>query len=105
MLTSRPCALTARASSTVSMMRRPARSPPACLVVRDPQTMLMLRPNSRSTASLPRRKPSPIAESTTIDTMPQMMPNIVRTLRSLLARRLSIAWMKDSRMAVPTKAE
>src|SRR5918993_4880306 len=100
MLTRRPCALMARASSAVSVTSRPARSPPACSVVRDPHTMLMFLPNSRSTASLPRWKPSPKAESTTIDTIPHMMPNIVRKLRSLLARRLSRAWRNDSRMVL-----
>ena len=55
-------------------MTRPARSPPACRLVRPPQTMPMLLPNSRSTASLPRRNPSPIADSTTIDTIAPQDP-------------------------------
>ena len=57
----------ARASSTVRRMTRPARSPPACMLVRPPQTMPMFLPSSRAPSSLPRRKPSPVADSTTTD--------------------------------------
>ena len=68
-------------------MTRPARSPPACMLVRPPQTMPMFLPSSRRTFSFPCWNPSPIADRTTTDTMPQRMPNIVRKLRSLFARR------------------
>jgi len=49
--------------------------------------MPMFFPSSSSTLSLPRRKPSPVADSTTTEIMPHRIPNIVRQLRSLLARR------------------
>src|SRR6267378_3234048 len=88
----------ARASSSVRRTSRPARSPPACRLVRPPQTMPMFFPSSRSTLSLPRRNPSPVADRTTTEIMPQRMPNIVRQLRSLFARRF---WT-DCRMASVT---
>ena len=40
------------------------------------------------------------AESTTTEMIPQRMPNIVRKLRSLLARRFAIVWMNASFMGV-----
>ena len=89
----------ARASSSVSWIWRPARSPPACRLVRPPQTIPMFFPSSRSTLSLPRRKPSPVADSTTTEIMPHRMPNMVRKLRSLLARRFWTDWMMASRIA------
>jgi len=60
--------------------------------------MPMFCPSSRSTFSLPRRKPSPVAERMTTEIIPQRMPNIVRKLRSRLARRFSIDWTNASRM-------
>ena len=77
----------ARASSTVNRITRPARSPPACMLVRPPQMMPMFLPSSRRTLSFPCRKPSPVADRTTTEIIPQRIPNIVRKLRSLLARR------------------
>src|SRR6185295_5404255 len=88
----------ARASSSVSTIWRPARSPPAWRLVRPPQTIPMFFPSSRSTLSLPRRKPSPVAESTTTEIMPHRIPNIVRKLRSLFARRFCSDWMMASRI-------
>src|SRR6266850_2294486 len=49
--------------------------------------MAMFLPSSISTLSLPRRKPSPVAERMMTEMTPQRMPNIVRKLRSLFARR------------------
>jgi hypothetical protein len=62
---------------------------PACRLVRPPHTIPMFLPSSRRTLSLPRRKPSPVAERMTIEIMPHRIPNIVRKLLSLLARRFS----------------
>src|SRR6185503_17472248 len=94
------CVCSALTSSTVSMTWRPARSPPACIPVRAPHTMAMFRPSSISTLSLPRRKPSPVAERMTTEMTPQRMPNIVRKLRSLLARRFATTWRNTSSMSV-----
>src|SRR5262245_53610219 len=88
----------ARASSTVRKIRRPARSPPACIAVRPPKTIATFLPSSSSTCWLPRRKPSPVAARMTTETTPHKMPNIVRKLRSLLARRFERTWWKISRM-------
>ena len=57
------------------------------MLVRPPHTMPMFWPSSRSTFSLPRLNPSPVAERMTTEIIPHRMPNIVRKLRSLLARR------------------
>jgi hypothetical protein len=56
-------------------------------------------PSSSSTLVLPRWKPSPVAPSTTTEMIPHRIPNMVRKLRSLLARRFWKTWTKTSRMA------
>src|SRR5205814_6815115 len=73
--------------------------PPAGRLVRPPQTIPMFFPSSRSTLSLPRRKPSPVADSTTTEINPHRMPNMVRKLRSLFARSFWTDWMMASRIA------
>src|SRR4051812_36015961 len=88
----------ARASSSVRYTSRPARSPPACRLVRPPQTMPMFFPSSRSVFSLPCWNPSPMAERMTTDTIPHRIPNIVRKLRSLFARRFCSDWTNASFM-------
>src|SRR6185436_3229987 len=94
------CVCSARTSSTVRKIMRPARSPPACVLVRAPHTIAMFLPSSISTLSLPRRKPSPVAERMTTEMTPQRMPNIVRKLRSLLARRFATTCRNTSSMSV-----
>ena len=96
--TSRACSWMACASSAVRKIWRPARSPPACLLVRPPQTIPMFLPSSRSTCSLPCRNPSPVADRMTTEMIPHRIPNIVRKLRSLFARRFANVWMKASLM-------
>src|SRR5688572_8176362 len=93
----------ARASAVVRKTRRPARSPPACIDVRPPQTMTTFLPSSSSTCWLPRRKPSPVADNTTTEITPQRIPNMVRKLRSLLARRLEKTCEKASCIGAPTR--
>src|SRR4051794_22909274 len=68
------------------------------MLVRPPHTIPIFLPSSRSTLSLPRRNPSPVADSTTTEIIPQRIPNIVRKLRSLLARRFWTDWMRASRI-------
>src|SRR5258705_3970141 len=94
------CVCSAWTSFTVRRMSRPARSPPACIPVRAPQTMAMFFPSSCRTFSLPRRKPSPVADRMTTEMTPQRMPNIVRKLRSLLARRFDTTWRRISNISV-----
>src|ERR1043166_3179229 len=53
-------------------------------------------PSSSSTCWLPRWKPSPVADRMTTEITPQRIPNIVRKLRSLLARRLENTCAKIS---------
>jgi hypothetical protein len=68
------------------LIDRPARSPrPACCGL--PNDRDVLAELAQLPFVLPRRKPSPVADKTTTEIIPQRMPNIVRRLRSLLARR------------------
>jgi hypothetical protein len=57
------------------------------MLVRPPQTIPMFFPSSRRTLTFPCWKPSPIADRTMTEIIPHRMPNIVRKLRSLFARR------------------
>ena len=80
----------------VERMSRPARAPPACIAVRPFRMMTMFLPSSSRTCWLPRWKPSPTADSSTIEITPHMIPNIVRKLRSLLAARFDQVWRRSS---------
>ena len=79
----------------VRRMTRPARMPPAWSDVRPLRMMTMFLPSSSSTFWLPRAKPSPTADSTMNEITPQMIPNIVRALRSLFARRFASVWRDE----------
>src|SRR5258706_16474465 len=68
--------------------------------VRAPHTMAMFLPSSINTFSLPRRKPSPVAERMTTEMTPHRMPNIVRKLRSLFARRFMRTCRRISNISV-----
>src|SRR5712691_5601399 len=68
--------------------------------VRAPHTIAMFLPSSLSTLSLPRRNPSPVADRMTTEMTPQRMPNIVRKLRSLFARRFITTCRKTSSISV-----
>src|SRR6185312_3067851 len=70
-------------------MRRPARSPPACISVRPPKRMTMFSPRLFILARWPSLKPSPMATIRTMDAIPHAIPAMVRKVRSLLRRRLS----------------
>src|SRR5882762_5101280 len=61
----------ARTSANSRRMMRPARSPPACILVRPLRMMRMFWPNSFRTLMLPRWKPSPSADKITIEITPQ----------------------------------
>src|SRR5262245_7948845 len=63
--------------------RRPARTPPACRLVRPAWMIRTSLANCSATLAWPTRSPSPAATISVIDTMPQAMPNIVSAVRSL----------------------
>src|SRR5215213_929285 len=79
-------------------MKRPARSPPACMLVRPLLIMSMFLPNSLKTASLPRWNPSLTDERITIEMTPQMIPNMVRKLRRRFAERFDQVCKISSRI-------
>ena len=82
----------------VSLTTRPARAPPACIDVRPFRMMTMFLPSSASTFWLPRANPSPSADSSRNEITPQTMPNMVRNVRSLLARKFAHVWLRRSVM-------
>ena len=80
----------------VHWTRRPARSPPACRLVRPANTIITSRLKFSATLACPTRSPSPAATISVIDTMPQAMPNIVSSVRSLWANSVRIVSRRRS---------
>src|SRR3990172_1532985 len=77
-------------------MRRPARKPPACRLVRPAKTIITSLLNAEATLAWPTRRPSPAATISVIDTIPHAMPNIVSSVRSLCAKRVRSVSRKRS---------
>ena len=77
-------------SSSMKDSCRPVPKPCHGLVVRPGQTMAICSPMPCMFTDICRLKPIPNATRTTIATVPQMMPNIVRNARSFCARRSTI---------------
>ncbi len=67
-------------------MGRPARMPPACMLVRPAKKIMMSLPKLSATFFCPTRRPSPAATISMIETMPHAIPNMVRNVRSLCAQ-------------------
>ena len=79
---------TSAMSESCHCTRRPARNPPACILVRPWKTIITSLPKVRACSSCPFRSPSPAATISTIETIPQAIPNIVRNVRSLCTQRV-----------------
>ena len=79
-----PAALAMSVSS--NSIRRPARVPPACRLVRPAKMIIRSRPKFCETLAWPTRRPSPAATISTIEMTPQAMPNMVSAVRSLCAQ-------------------
>ncbi len=88
-------------SVAVHCTLRPARSPPAWRLVRPAKMIRMSRPNSAATFAWPTRSPSPAATMRVIDAIPQAIPNMVRAVRSLWARRVRRVSPKRSLKLIP----
>ena len=80
----------------VHWTRRPARRPPACRLVRPAKTIITSRLKLSATLACPTRRPSPAATMSVIDTMPQAMPNMVSSVRSLCANSVRIVSRRRS---------
>ncbi len=90
-----------RASSIFRVMGRPAARPPTCELVRPPQIMTRSLPRVSMRFFWSALKPRPRPTSRITDAMPQMIPNIVRKLRILWARRVaSVCFRMSSRFMV-----
>ena len=83
-------------SVAVHCTRRPARRPPACRLVRPAKTIITSRLKFSATLAWPTRRPSPAATMSVIDTMPQAMPNMVSSVRSLCANSVRIVSRRRS---------
>ena len=77
-------------------MSRPARIPPACMLVRPEKKIMMSLPKLSELRLSPTRRPSDAATISVIEMIPQVMPNMVRNVRSLCAQRVWIVSRKRS---------
>src|SRR5260221_12003178 len=77
-------------------MARPARAPPACMLVRPEKMIITSLPKVCWFFWIPSPKPSPAATITVIEMMPQAMPNMVSNVRRFCAQRVASVSRKRS---------
>src|SRR5215467_1123658 len=68
---------------------RPARAPPACMLVRPENTIITSLPNVSWFFWIPSPSPSPAATITVMEMMPQAMPNMVSSVRRFCAHSVT----------------
>src|SRR5215467_13748043 len=76
---------------------RPARAPPACMLVRPENTIITSLPKVSWFFWIPSPSPSPAATITVMEMIPQAMPNMVSSVRRFCAHSVTSVSRSKSR--------